>query len=464
MTWGLFLYVIWINPGQSDTYYALLQRFPIAIVAQEIAEALAQAAAFTGLVLFALRFPEDRTEPRWRWAHSLLPLLAVGLALLGLLSFANLVGRPTERTSEISFLVGYGIDAAVLLILFERRRHLPSYDDQRMRWVIWGCIIGLPTFIFAELCQSSDLVRQLWGVAPSQVIIGLLYLPNGVLAYFASQAVWQRRVVSVAIPLRHGTILAALSVAMGVPIFLLHEKLSLLPEHVRMPGWVWFLVIVPVMLLLLDRLHEISVQVVDYAFSRNFHSARHRLEGARDAMLRAAGLAEIDRLFVEGAVDTFRLASGAVFRNDGNAFRRAQETRGWTSEMKKELEPESDAIALRSLQIGAPVRIIEVDWDSPDVPTGLEAPCLSVPIQSEVLEATGVALFGPHNTGNDVNADEREMLNLLAQWAAGAYERVIIRTLRQQVQQLKEQLAATQRDSPIAAVGLMQADLPAEPV
>ena len=238
MTWGLFLYVIWINPGQSDTYYALLQRFPVAVVAQEIAEALAQGAAFAGLVLFALRFPEDRTEPRWRWAQSMLPLLAVGLALLGLLSFPNLVGRPTETISEIGFLMGYVIDAAVLLILFERRRHLPAYDDQRVRWVIWGCIIGLPTFIFAELCQSSDLLRQVWGIAPSQVIIGLLYLPNGVLAYFASQAVWQRRVVSVAIPLRHGTILAALSMAMGVPIFLLHEKLSLLPEHVRMPGWV----------------------------------------------------------------------------------------------------------------------------------------------------------------------------------------------------------------------------------
>ncbi len=31
MTWGLFLYVIWINPGQSFTYYALLQRWPVAV-------------------------------------------------------------------------------------------------------------------------------------------------------------------------------------------------------------------------------------------------------------------------------------------------------------------------------------------------------------------------------------------------------------------------------------------------
>ena len=463
MTWGLFLYVIWINPGQSDTYYALLQRFPVAVIAQEVAEALAQGAAFAGLALFALRFPEDRTEPRWKWAQWLLLPLAIGLAVLGLLSFSNLVGRPTEKISEIGFLLGYAIDAAVLLILFERRRHLPPHEEQRMRWVIWGCVIGLPTYIFAELCQSSDLVRQLWGIAPSQVLIGLLYLPNGVLAYFASQAVWQRRVVSVLIPLRHGTILAALSMAMGVPIFLLHEKLSLLPEHFRMPGWVWFLVIVPVLLLLLDRLHEISVDLVDHAFNRNFHSVQRRLESGRDAMLRAGSLAEIDCLLVESAVDALCLASGAVFRSDGMVLRRNEETKGWTATMKRELRPQSDAIALRSLQVGVPVRMVEADWDSPELPAGLEAPCLSVPIRSEVPEATGVALFGPHETGNDVNADEREMLDRLAEWAASGYERVTIRVLHRQVEQLKAQLAAMQSAVPVAAGDVLQADNRVDP-
>ncbi len=40
MTWGLFLYVIWINPGQTVTYYALIQRWPLAVIAQELAESL----------------------------------------------------------------------------------------------------------------------------------------------------------------------------------------------------------------------------------------------------------------------------------------------------------------------------------------------------------------------------------------------------------------------------------------
>ena len=66
MTWGLFLYVIWINPGQVVTYYALIQRWPLAVLAQELAESLAQGAAFAGLLLFTLRLPDDCIEPRWQ--------------------------------------------------------------------------------------------------------------------------------------------------------------------------------------------------------------------------------------------------------------------------------------------------------------------------------------------------------------------------------------------------------------
>jgi hypothetical protein len=446
MTWGLFLYVIWINPGQSYTYYAMIQRWPVAIFAQEIAESLAAGAAFAGLVIFALRFPNDRAEPRWEKVQWVAPVIAAALVALSVLSFCNLFGRPTERITEDSFLAGYAVDAAVLLILLGRRRILPPQDEQRMLWVIWGCVIGLPTYIFAEICQSSDLLYHLWGISPSPALIGLLYLPNGVLAYFASQAVWERRVISVSIPLRHGTVLAALSLAMGVPVFQLHEKINAVEEDLRLPGWIWPLLVAPVLLLVLQRLHEGSVELVDRVFNRHFHAARRELETAQEAMVRAQTLSEIDCLMAESAVRAFRLTSGAVFRNDGGVFRRTEDTMGWDAPMKSELRPESDAMALRSLEVGDPVRLGEADLDSVEVPAGLAAPCLSVPVRSEIPEATAVALFGAHQTGNDINDDEREMLERLAEWAAGGYERVIVRSLRQDVARLKAQIAAVESE------------------
>ena len=444
MTWGLFLYVVWINPGQTFTYYALLQRWPLAVLAQEFAEALAQGAAFAGLMIFALRFPDDRTESRWQKVQWAVPLLGAAMAVLTLLCFANLFGFPTERITEISFLAGYAFDAVVLLILLERRRSLPPQEEQRMRWVIWGCAIGLPAFILAELCQSSDLIFHLFGFSPSQAFIGLLYLPNGVLVYFASQAVWQRRVVSVSIPLRHGTTLVALTLLIGVPIFQLEQKLDIVKESFRLPAWIWPLLVAPVVLLLVNRLHETAVELVDRIFNRRFHSAKRQLKEASEAIAQAESLAEIDRLLVESTVGALCLSSGAVFRSEGNVFRRTQDTKGWNASMKKELRPESDAIALRCLQVGAPIRLNHDDWDSRELPPGMDAPCLSVPVRSGITEATAVVLLGPHETGNDIDADEREMLDRLAARAAAGYERVVTGMLRQEVAQLKAQVVELQ--------------------
>ena len=449
MTWGLFFYVLWFNPGQSYAYYALLQRSPAAILVQEIAESLAQGAAFAGLLLFALRFPEDRTEPRWRKLQWAVPLLAAVITALTLANFASIFGFPTERITEVTFLAGFAIDAAVLFILLARRRTLPPQEKQRMNWVVWGCAIGLPAYILAELCQSSDLITHLWGAAPSPAFIGLLYLPNGVLAYFASQAVWLRRVVSVSIPLRHGTILVALSLALGIPIVQLHEKLAHLEEDVRLPAWIWALVVAPIVLLVLQRLHEIAVELLDRIFNRQFHSAREQMKVANEALARAETLPEIDCLLVESAVRALQLSSGAVFRNDGTVFCRTQDTRGWTASMKKELLPEPDALTLRCLKDGEPVRIGHDPWNSPellpdqplDLPSGLAAPSLTVPVRSGVPEATAVALFGPHQSGNDITADEAEMLERLAARAAMAYERVFTGMLRKEVAMLRQQAA-----------------------
>ena len=55
MTWGFFLYVIWFNPGQSYEFYAFLQHSPVALLTQNIAGALAQAAGYVGFLAFAIR-------------------------------------------------------------------------------------------------------------------------------------------------------------------------------------------------------------------------------------------------------------------------------------------------------------------------------------------------------------------------------------------------------------------------
>ena len=117
ITWGFFLYAIWFNPGQTYAYYALLQQWPVAIFAQEIAEALAHGAGFAGLLIFALRFPTDAPSPPWARFEWIAPVLGIVIAVLWLASFANAFGFPTEMLTSTAFLLGYAVDAAVLVIL-----------------------------------------------------------------------------------------------------------------------------------------------------------------------------------------------------------------------------------------------------------------------------------------------------------------------------------------------------------
>ncbi|HTU56434.1 MAG TPA: hypothetical protein VMF62_20910 [Acetobacteraceae bacterium] len=447
MTWGFFLYAIWFNPGQIYTYYAILEQWPLAVVVEEVAEALAASAGLAGLLAFALRFPDNALDPRWRRLDRALPRLALGLAALNLISFANAIGFPTETLTRAMILFTYAIDAAVLAILLLRRRTLHPLDEQRMRWVIAGAAIGLPAFILAELLQSSALFDTLWGGSPSQEAVGLLYLVNGVLGYFVSTAVRKRRVISFAIPLRHGTILMVLTLALAVPIVYLHERLSYYQARLHLPEWIWPFVVAPIALLLLQRLHERAVELVDHVFNRGYHRARERLRHAAKAMLGAASPPEIDRMLVEECASALRLASAALFRRHGGdagalVLVRTAHAVGWGGAAPRELSPERDGPPLRSLAAGRPLRLSRGAWERPGLPADEAAPCLAVPVACYADRAVAVALFGAHVTGTDISADESEALQEIASRAAEAYVRVETDLLRREIDALRARLAA----------------------
>ncbi|HEY1329335.1 MAG TPA: hypothetical protein VGI14_20545 [Casimicrobiaceae bacterium] len=454
-TWGFFLYLMWFNPGQTYAYYALLQPWPLAIFLQEIAEALAHGAGFAGLLVFALRFPTDEPRPPWDRLEWTVLVLGAVIALLWLGSFANAFGFHTETLATCAFLVGYAVDATVLFILLRRRLALPVQDGQRMLWVIWGCAIGLSSFIFAEIAQSTSLLQHALGWSPPIAVVGLLYLLNGVLAYFVSVAILHRRVISVAVPLRHATILTVLALALGIPIVNLHELLSHYQESFRIPEWVWLFVIAPIALVLLQRLHEIGVHVADRLLNRRFHAARRQLQDAGSAMSTAQGFGDIDALLVNAPVHALDLASGAVFRNQDGTFRRTRSV-GWDDSPVRELQRGKDDAVLRSVETCAPVRLPRDAWDRHGLEPEVQAPCLAVPVCSDALGPIAVAAFGPHKNGNDIDDDEREMLRELATRAARGYERTAFNLLNKEVTDLRAKLAASQAAAPSPAAPRQQ--------
>ena len=432
MSWGFFLYVNWFNPGQVYAFYAILEQRPLLLLAQDVAAALAQAAGYAGLLLFVLRVPNNKTEPKWRPVERALPLVGLLLALALLASYGSAFGYPTETVTRTTILAGFIVDLAALSILLVRRRTQTPEDYQRVRWVIWGCLIGLPAFLIADFASMTTIFETRWGnFTPTEDIIGLLYLVNGVLCLFVFEAIRRPRVVSVSIPLRRVTILG---LTLSLPVLLLHQEVERIQEGLQVPGWAW-LAIGAVAIFLITRLHEGAVHLADRFFNRALDATELEL-GA--AMLKAKKPAEIDRLLAQEPFQRLSLTSAASFRRDGQRFVRGESAKGWDGASAATLD--ADAALLRPMSAGAPFSVPDVEGDGPDLPQGLARPVLGVPAVSPV-RCFAVSLYGPHVSGTDLDANERAMLSRLAASAAAMYAELENSELRGTITRLERKLS-----------------------
>ena len=351
MSWGFFLYVIWFNPGQSFELYAQLQRWPLLLLAQDIAGCIAQAAGYAGLLLFVMRAPTDTTQPEWLPYERALPALGLAIALALMASYASAFGFKTEFLTRATILFGLVVSVAALVILLLRRQTLSPKDNQRLRWVIWGCLIGLPAFVIADLSQYTTVGAMFWGASPPEDLIGLLYLVNGILCLFVFEAIRRPRVVSVSIPLRRVTLLA---LTMSVPALLLHREAEHLKEALNVSQWTWFL-IAAVIIFVIGQLHHGAVELADRYFNRDIDKAERDLG---EAILTAKDPAQIDHLLSERTRATLKLTSAITFRRDDTGFRRYENVAGWDDTATRDLRLGEADIA--TLSKGSPVMINEV--------------------------------------------------------------------------------------------------------
>jgi drug/metabolite transporter (DMT)-like permease len=170
------------------------------------------------------------------------------------------------------------IAICAVAILIVRKQDQKPDDYQRLRWVLWGCLIGLPSFLLAELASETTTFEAALGFTPSDDIIGLLYLVNGVLCLFVFEAVPSERVVSVWIPIRRVTILAFIFTA---PALFLHEQVQRVEEQFTLPDWAWLGLAVFVSFVI-SLLHDRAVDLADGFFNRGLDRDPQVAHGSRD--------------------------------------------------------------------------------------------------------------------------------------------------------------------------------------
>ena len=433
MSWGFFLYVLWFNPGQSFEFYALLQQRPPLLLAQDAAGSIAEAVAYAGLLLFAMRVPTDLAAPEWRPLERALPIVALLFAAAMIASYGCLFGYQTETLTRATILMGFAVDLCALAILVKRSETQSPTDYQRIRWVIWGCLIGLPAFIIADLAEGTTFFKTSWGdFTPPEPVIGLLYLVNGILCLFVFEAVRRNRVVHVSIPLRRVTILG---LTLSIPVLLLHHVVERIRESFEVPSVTW-LGIGAVVLFVLSRLHEVAVEHADRFFNRALDKAEVELG---HAILKAKEPSQIDRLLSDGPARVLGLASAATFRNAGTDFRRHDNGDGWDDTETRSIP--ADEPLLAPLAKGASFSIGNHVADGMRLPSGLERPILAVAAANRI-RCFAVALYGAHASGADIDTYERAMLSRLGDHAADAYTRVEECDLRSRIAALENELMA----------------------
>ena len=440
MTWGFFVYVIQFNPGQAFQFWAWAQLWPWALLTQDVTAQVMQAAAYTGLLLFALRAPLDRTEGRWRNIERALPAIFIVFLAVSLAGMGSVFGHPAEIWARSSLFVGFAVSVAAVAILLGRRRDLSPRDYQRIRWVIWGCLIGLPAYLLAQLSQETSLFVDLLGLGlTSEEVAGALYLINGVLCLFVVEAVRRPTVVNVWIPLRRATVFGLL---LSVPVLFLHKQIEVIDEYIHMPNWAW-IAVASGLVYLIARAHEFATELANRLFDREFIRAERHLATVGETILHARSLAEVDRLLVNEPMRSLHLASAALFReHDGVYHRRA--SAGWDADEADAFAADDPLLAKRFERKPYPLDV--TNTSNVRLPHDLARPLLAVPVGNP-RRCYAVILYSGHEAGTDLDSSEHHLLGSLAHDAEIAYAQIECEMLHERVAALEGQLAQAPQPS-----------------
>src|ERR1700733_7975224 len=439
MTWGFFIYVIQFNPGQAFQFWAWLQLWPRALLAQNAIFLVMQAAAYTGLLVFALRAPVDRAEGLWRTIERALPALAILFLGVALASMATVFGYSAEIWARSMLLIGFAVSVGALVILIARRRDLSPRDYQRIRWVIWGCLIGLPAYLLAQLSQQTSLFGDLLGKGQTpEEVAGAVSLVNGILCLFVVEAVRRQTVVNVWIPLRRAT---AFGLLFSVPVLFLHKQIEEIDHYIHMPDWAW-VAVASGLVYLIARGHELATELMNRLFDRKFIRAERHLADVGETIQNSGSLEEIEQLLVNEPMSTLRLASAALFREQDGLFTRSLSA-GWDADHADALTSNHPLLSARfDRKPYTPDSVDAAPAFPVELPDDLERPVLVVPVGNG-RRCYALVLYGGHEIGTDLDSSERHLLGSLARDAEIAYAQVESDALRRRIAILENELAKT---------------------
>lgn len=434
MTWGFYFYCLGFSPGIA---FSSLSRFPSATAhtLNIFASDMLTAAGTVGILVFALRFLCDNPPPWRRFVERSVPYMFAAFAFLIIYpDFANLVlGRPAEVMQRIMLtlqgaVLGLSIVAAVQTYLHGRADNRP-----RIQWVVVGLFVGIiATYLGSILLFSSELPFN-----PPRWLQSSLLTLNVMLPLTVAYAVVHHRVLDVSFVVSRALIYAIITFAMLSVFGLIDWFIGRQLEAARLASLVEIGAAITLSFWL-NSLEKRIEGVVDSVFFRKRREVMRRLERSTEAVHNAAATKTVHEFLIREPVEALALSSAALFRrSDDGSFQRVLAS-GWPTTSTSRIEHD-DPLALNLAAECEPFRLAEIGWQHGGLPQGSSAPNLAVPLVAR-QELFGMALYGAHTSGAEIDPEEVKSLNHLARAAQATYDHLKVVELTAQVESLRSQL------------------------
>jgi hypothetical protein len=134
------------------------------------------------------------------------------------------------------------------------------------------------------------------------------------------------------------------------------------------------------------------------------------------------------------------LASAAVYRDAGGVFRLVSASNGGSDAEPVELNTLEDKALLKNLMRGDAIRLPLPPQDDKASSAEVAAPAVAVPVIF-ADELYAVAMYGPHESGADLDPLEVKSLEKFVQHVAVGYEITSKTLLESEVRMLRQKLA-----------------------
>lgn len=438
MLWGFYLYAVGSVSGSALLYLPLLPGW-LQFVVQEVTYNIYYALFFfAGLLIFVARFPGDSAEGWRAWIdRGAVPFAVLYAGAQTASDFLQVIlGGVIPEPMGVSYafaIAANGAEILAVVCLFSGFIHLQADQRQRLKWVVAAVCTYALTLAYLNI--ANFLPNQAWPSSwtNANFTSDVLNAVQVIIPLAVAYAVLKHRVLDVNFVISRALVYGILTTVI-VGVFAIVDWIISRALESRQLAFAADLAVAVAFGFGLNGLHKRVDTFVDRVLFRHRHLAEVRLERIAAGLPHVTKAKTVDELAVAEPAEAFGLTSAAIFRRGKDGIFVREAAIGWPGGTATEFQSDDPInVNLQGERGALSFRAVRRNHD--DLPAGAATPTLIIPLLVR-HQLEGIALYGPHSSGEDIDPDEVRVLERLLSAASAAYDHIEAQALRRKVEEL----------------------------